>query len=73
MPSEKRERQRANRASKAAEHAKVERRQALIKRGKQLALLVVVVLLFALILSFFTDDATPETEAAPIPAVMVIV
>ena len=67
MPSEKRERQRANRAAKQAERSKELRRKQLLKRARQLAVLVVAMLLFAVILSVLGSDSTPETESAPAP------
>ncbi|NNK92087.1 MAG: hypothetical protein HKO87_06605 [Acidimicrobiia bacterium] len=72
MPSDKRERQRANRASKQAEQSKAIRRQQLIKRARQLALLVAAMLLFAVVLSFINSDDTPETESAPSHPVVVV-
>ncbi|NNF70535.1 MAG: hypothetical protein HKN01_12255 [Acidimicrobiia bacterium] len=72
MPSDKRERQRANRASKQAEQSKAIRRQQLIKRARQLALLVAAMLLFAVVLSFINSDDTSETESAPSHPVVVV-
>lgn len=74
MPTEKRERQRANRAAKQAVEAKVQRRKQIVKRARQLAILIVVMLAFAVVLSLFTgNDADTETETAPPPAVTIVV
>lgn len=67
MATNKRERQRANRAEKQALAAKAARRQRSLRIGKRVAIYAVIIAIVFVVVSLLTsgDDDAAETSAPP--------
>jgi hypothetical protein len=74
MATDKRERQRANRAEKQVIAAKEARRDRSLRIAKKVALYVVLIAILFVALSFFTGDDTPDDAGTSFaPSVTLIV